>query len=73
MRYAWLTTQRPKRVRHLALLSSSLADLGRETSLDGSDGTAGAARVAGDEVESVFSLVELGIRGAASLAGDIFD
>ena len=55
------------------MLSSSLADLGRETSLDGGDGTARAAGVAGDEVESVFTLVEFGIRRAAGLAGDVFD
>jgi hypothetical protein len=51
----------------------SLADLGRETSLDGSDGTSGTAAVAGDEVQSVLTLVELGIGAAAGLASDIFD
>jgi len=53
--------------------SLSLADLGRETGLDGSDGTPGTAAVAGDEVQSVLTLVELGIGAAASLAGDVFD
>lgn len=53
--------------------SLSLADLCGETGLDGSDGTSGTAAVAGDEVQSVLALVELGIRAAAGLAGDIFD
>lgn len=57
----------------LTLLSSSLADLGGETSLDGGDGTARSTGVAGDEVESVFTLVEFGIRRTAGLAGDVFD
>ena len=57
----------------LSLLSSALADLGRETSLDGSDGTSGTARVAGDEVETVLTLVELCIRRAASLASNVLD
>lgn len=45
----------------LTLHLLSLADLGRETGLDGGDGTARTARVAGDEVETVLSLVQLGI------------
>jgi hypothetical protein len=53
--------------------SLSLADLGGETGLDGSDGTSGTAAVAGDEVQSVLTLVELGIGAAAGLAGDVFD
>lgn len=53
--------------------SLTLADLCGETALDGGDGSAGAARVAGDEVEAVFSLVELGVGGAAGLACDVFD
>ena len=53
--------------------SLSLANLCGETGLDGSNGTSGAAAVAGDEVESVLSLVELGIGAAAGLAGDVFD
>lgn len=53
--------------------SLSLADLCGETGLDGSDGTSGTAAVAGDEVQSVLSLVELGIGAATGLAGDIFD
>jgi hypothetical protein len=57
----------------LTLLSSSLADLGGETSLDGGDGATGAAGVASDEVESVLTLIELGVWGAAGLAGDVFD
>jgi hypothetical protein len=51
----------------------SLADLGGETSLDGSDGTSGTAAVAGDEVQSVLTLVELGIGAAAGLASNVFD
>jgi hypothetical protein len=51
----------------------SLADLGRETSLDGSDGTSGTAAVTGDEVQSVLTLVELGIGAAAGLASNVFD
>lgn len=57
----------------LTLLPSALADLSGETSLDGSDGTSGAARVACDEVETVLSLVEFGIGGAASFASYVFD
>lgn len=53
--------------------SLSLADLCGETGLDGSDGTSGTAAVAGDEVQSVLTLVELGVGAAAGLAGDIFD
>lgn len=51
----------------------SLADLGGETSLDGGDGTTGAAVVAGDKVQTVLGLVELGIGRLAGLAGDVFD
>jgi hypothetical protein len=57
----------------LSLLSSALADLGRETGLDGRDGTSGTARVAGDEVQTVLTLVELCIRRAAGLASNILD
>ena len=53
--------------------SLSLADLCGETGLDGSDGTSGTAAVAGDEVQSVLTLVELGIGAAAGLAGDVFN
>ena len=71
-----------KKVRHegrddfssrLSLLSSALADLGRETGLDGRDGTSGTARVAGDEVETVLTLVELCIWRAAGLASNVLD
>lgn len=51
----------------------SAADLSTETSLDGGDRTARSARVAGDEVQTVLSLVELGVGAAAGLAGDVFD
>lgn len=54
-------------------LSPSAADLSTETGLDGSDGTTGTARVAGDEVETVFALVEFGIGAAAGFAGDVFN
>lgn len=59
--------------RRLTLLPSALADLGGETSLDGSDGTPGAARVACNEIKTVLTLVELGVRGAAGLTSDVFD
>ena len=53
--------------------SLSLADLCGETGLDGSDGTSGTAAVAGDEVQSVLTFVELGVGAAAGLAGNVFD
>lgn len=56
----------------LTLLSASLSDLCGETGLDGSDGAAGSARVAGNKVQSVLSLVELGIWRSAGFASDIF-
>ena len=56
----------------LSLLSLSLADLGRETGLDGGDGSSGAARVARHEVETVLTLVQLGVRATAGLARDVF-
>jgi hypothetical protein len=42
---------------NLTLHLLSLSDLGRETGLDSLDRTTRAARVAGDEVETVLSLV----------------
>lgn len=54
-------------------LSLSATDLSTETSLDGRDGTTGSARVAGNEVETVFTLVELGVGTAAGLAGNVFN
>merc|ERR1711939_963697 len=57
----------------LSLLSLSLADLGRETGLDGGDGSPGAARVARHEVETVLTLVQLGVRATAGLASDVFN
>jgi hypothetical protein len=49
-----------ERVKKTSLtdLPSTLADLSRETSLDGLDGTSGSAAVAGDEVETVLTLGE---------------
>ncbi len=57
----------------LALHLLALSDLGRETSLDGRYRTSRTAGVAGDEVETVFALVQLCVGGLARLAGDIFD
>jgi hypothetical protein len=54
-------------------LSLSAADLATETGLDGGDGTTGTARVAGDEVQTVLSLVEFCVGTAAGFAGDVFD
>ncbi len=51
----------------------SLADLGRETSLDGSDTATRAAVVAGDKVQTVLALAELGVGRLASFAGDVLD
>lgn len=51
----------------------SAADLGSETSLDSGDRATGSTGVAGDEVETVLALVELGIGAAAGLAGDVLD
>lgn len=45
----------------LTLHLSPLADLGGETSLDGSDTATRSAVVAGDEVETILTLVELGV------------
>lgn len=57
----------------LSLHLSSLADLGGETSLDGRDGATGAAVVAGDKVQTVFTLAELCVGRLASFAGDVLD
>ena len=57
----------------LSLHLSSLADLGGETSLDGRDGATRAAVVAGDEVQTVFTLAELCVGRLASFAGDVLD
>lgn len=62
-----------ERDRSLTLHLLSLADLGGETGLDGGDGPAGSARVASDEVETVLSLVEFGIRRSARFAGNVLD
>jgi hypothetical protein len=56
----------------LTLLPPPLADLCRETSLDGRNGTPGSARIARDEVETVLALVQIGIRGTAGFASDVF-
>lgn len=54
-------------------LTLSAADLSTETGLDSRDGTTGTTRVAGDEVQTVFTLVELGVGTAAGFAGNILD
>jgi len=54
------------------LLSASLADLGRETGLDGSNTSSRAAGVAGNEIQSVLSLIEFRVWGSAGFAGHIF-
>jgi len=56
----------------LTLLSASLSDLCGETGLDRSDTSSRAAGVAGNEIQSVLSLIELRIWGSAGFAGDIF-
>lgn len=45
----------------LTLHASALANLCRETSLDGGDRSSGTTRVARDEVQPVLALVEFGI------------
>jgi hypothetical protein len=57
----------------LTLHLLSLADLGRETGLDSRDTAAGTAVVAGNEVQTVLTLVELGVGRLARLAGDVLD
>jgi len=64
---------RNRNLTHSLTLSSSAADLSTETGLDGGDGTTGSARIAGNEVQTVLSLVELCIGAAAGLASDVFD
>lgn len=56
-------------------LTSTLAaaDLATETGFDGGDGTTRSTGVASDEVQTVLTLVELGVGAAAGLAGDVFD
>lgn len=55
----------------LCLLTLALSDLGRETGLDGGDGTARSTGVTGDEGQAVLSLVELGIWRSAGFASDV--
>jgi hypothetical protein len=57
----------------LTLHLSSLADLGRETSLDSGNTSSRTTVVAGNEVQTVLTLVELGVRRFAGLASDILD
>ncbi len=64
---------RNRNLTHSLTLSSSAADLSTETGLDGGDGTTGSARVAGNEVQTVLSFVELCVGTAAGLASDVLD
>lgn len=57
----------------LTLHLLSLSDLGRESSLDGGDGTTRTAVVAGNEVQTVFTLAELCVGRFASFASDVFN
>lgn len=54
-------------------LTLPAADLSTETGLDSGDGTTGTTGVAGNEVKTVFTLVELGVGAAAGLAGNVLD
>jgi hypothetical protein len=47
--------------------------LATETGLDGCDGAPTATGVAGHEIETILSLVQVGIGTAAGLAGDVLD
>lgn len=67
------TIQQDNHRTNCLTLTLSAADLSTETSLDGGDGTTRAARVAGDEVQTVLTLVELGVGAAAGFAGNVFD
>lgn len=55
----------------LGLLPSS--DLATETSFDSGDTSSTAARITGDEVQAVFSLVEFGVGAATRFAGNVFN
>lgn len=68
-----IRTSVPPHGYSLALHLLSLSDLGSETRLDGLDGTTGTARVTGNEVQTVLSLVELCVGGTAGLARDVLD
>jgi hypothetical protein len=57
---------------HLTSLLSP-TDLSTETCLDSCDRTSRSAGVAGNEVQTVLSLVELGIRASAGLASNVFN
>jgi hypothetical protein len=62
-----------KHKSNLTLHPLSLADLSRETGFDSRDGATRLAGVAGDEVQSVFALAELGVAGSTGFAGYVFD
>lgn len=68
-----IRTSVPPHGYSLALHLLSLSDLGSETRLDGLDGTTGTARVTGNEVQTVLSLVELCVGGTAGLARDVLE
>ena len=64
---------KPKKRKKKSTLTLSAANLSTETSLDGSDGTTRSTRVAGNEVQAVFSFVEFSVGAAAGFAGNIFN
>jgi hypothetical protein len=47
--------------------------LGRETGLDSGNTSSGTTVVASDEVQTVLTLVELGVGRFAGLAGDVLN
>jgi hypothetical protein len=57
---------------NLTLLPPPLANLCRETSLDSGDGAPRSARVAGNKIQTVFALVQIGIGRATRFARDVF-
>lgn len=57
----------------LTLLPLSLTNLGSETSLDTSDRTTRSARVAGNKVQPILSLVEVRVGRTTSFAGNVLD
>ena len=63
----------PETPSHRLTSTLSASDLSTETSLDSGNGTTRTARVAGNEVQTVLTLVQLGIGAAAGLASNVFD